>query len=145
MKKLLPLVFFALIFSFSSCKKNDACEAFSCQNGGTVTTSSNNVCSCNCPNGYSGEHCETSVPSCQLNHTGQITVYNGYASNYSVTINGVFKGNVGGYSSIGPFEYTSNITVSVHTHQLDGYVFTPSDWYSTPTVIECYNVTTTPQ
>ena len=36
----------------------DPCESFSCNNQGT-TENNNNVCTCDCNDGYSGDHCET--------------------------------------------------------------------------------------
>lgn len=81
---------------------------------------------------------------CAVQHYGYVKVYNSHDSNYSVEINGTVVGNVGGYGTAGPFQYNSGTSVSVHIHQLDGYILYPSDFYGSGTVVECSEITVTP-
>ena len=58
MKNLASLCVLTLIaFTLTFCKKENTCS-IQCLNGGAT----NNDCGCDCPNGYSGTHCENYNP-----------------------------------------------------------------------------------
>ena len=57
MKKYLIMAF-AVAMAISSCKEEDLCENFLCQNGG-LAVEVNGSCECKCADFYTGTNCET--------------------------------------------------------------------------------------
>jgi PKD repeat protein len=84
------------------------------------------------------------VPACEQQNIGWVKVRNNYDSNYSVYINGIYKGTVSGYGTSASFEYPAGSNVSVRILQNDGYVFYPSEFFGNGLIVRCQTITVTP-
>ncbi len=83
------LILLLITIALAGC--SNICEDY-CLNGGTLVME-DNLCTCQCPEGYSGTVCETES-LCNLNNIGTLTVVNTTNYSYDLYIDDEYIGYV---------------------------------------------------